>query len=314
MTKTRSKREYVATGAVLVAAAAVGYLLPIDLLGAGLLLALLSVIAVVALVPGVWDTLYRETGVGAGGWVLMIAVAGGGIAMSYLLGDPQPFCDGIAYRGCLTAYGWAAAVFLGSSLGVAITAGHLGRYRRLRAASVAPVAEADGGLLAVEGRIEPAEPTVSGPVSDAQTVWYRCAEEAVTPFNGHREIGSQTGGGEFFVADGSGQLLVLPDGLDDHDVAELARSHTGTDTDSNERRRREWSYQPDDAVTVVGHASEVSRAAYPEPVAVGLDGPVLVGLRSLSELRGWAARRALLGGALTLVVGGTSLLVMLVTA
>ena len=110
------------------------------------------------------------------------------------------------------------------------------------------------------------------------------------------------------MADGSGRLLVLAAGLDAHDVAELARSHTAAD---GEQRRREWSYQPDDAVTVVGVASDVSRAEYPEPVVVGLDGPVIVGRRTLPELRSWAAQRAVLGSVIALVVGGGSLLVLL---
>ena len=105
--------------------------------------------------------------------------------------------------------------------------------------------------------------------------------------------------------------MVLLDHLDEHDVAELARSHT---EDIDEQRRREWSFEPNDAVTVVGYASEVSRSEYPEPVVVGLDGPVIVGLRTLSDLRTWAAQRVVLGGIITLVVGGISVLAMLLTA
>lgn len=305
-------REYVAIVAVLAGSLAVSYLLPLGPYRSGLLVVLVVLVGAFALVPGAWPTLYRKTGVGAGAWLLALGVAVGGVALSYHLGDPQPFCEGtVPYRGCLTAYGWASAVFLGSSLGVAIAAGHAGRYRRLRNASLEPAGEVSEGLVAVEGRLVPAGAAVAGPVSDEPTVWYRSVVEVPTPFGGYREVDPTTADRSFYVTDGSGRLLVLPDGLDEHDVAELARSHAAED---GERRRREWSYQPDDAVTAVGYASEVSRTEFPEPVAVGLEGPVLVGLRSLADLRAWAARRALLGGAIALAVGGVSLLVMVVLA
>lgn len=265
-----------------------------------------------SLVAGVWSALYRRTGIGAGAWPLAVAVAVGGIALSYLLGSPQPFCvGGISYRACLTTYGWASAVFLGSSLGIAIAAGHLGRYRRLRAASLGPAATTDDGLVAVEGRVVSVGDTVPGPVSGEPVAWYRSVVEAPTPVGGYRETDVGTCDRDVYVADGSGRLLVCTDGLDEHDVAELARSHTAT---HGEQRRREWSYEPDDAVTVVGRVSDVSRAEYPEPVVAGLDSPVIVGHRTLSELRTWAAQRAVLGSVFTLVIGGGALLVMLVTA
>jgi len=305
------KREYLALGAVLAGVLIVSYLLPLGLFQSGLLVVATLLATVIVFVPGVWSTLYRKTGVGPGGWLLAAVVAGGGIALSYLVGDPQPFCEGIQpYRGCLTLYGWASAIFLASSLGVAISAGHLGRYRRLRNASVVPVDDVSKGLVAVEGRVVPAGTAVPGPVSGKQTVWYRTVLETATLFKGYREIDDETANHEFFVEDGSGRLLVLPDHLDEHDVAELARSHT-EDTDG--QRRREWSFEPNDVVTVVGYASEVSRAEYPEPAVVGLDGPVIVGLRTLTELRTWVARRAVLGGVITLIVGGISLLAMLGT-
>lgn len=306
------KREYLALGAVLAGVLIVSYLLPLRLFQSGLLVVATLLAIVIVFVPGVWPTLYRKTGVGPGGWLLAAVVAGGGIALSYLVGDPQPFCEGVTpYRGCLTLYGWASAIFLASSLGVAISVGHFGRYRRLRNASVVPADEVSEGLVAVEGHVVPAGTAIPGPVSGEQTVWYRTVLETATLFSEYREIDDETVGHEFFVEDGSGRLLVLPDHLDEHDVAELARSHT---EDTDRQRRREWSYQPDDAVTVVGYASEVSRAEYPEPVVVGLDGPVTVGLQTLADLRSWAAQRAVFGGVITLVVGGMSILAMVLAA
>lgn len=304
-------RDALLVGAGLVAALLASYLLPVGLYASALLVLAALLSGAVALVPGVWPSLYRATGVGPGAWALAAAVAVGGIACSYLVGDPQPFCDGVVYRGCLTLYGWSSAVFLASTFGVAIGVGHLGRYRRLRRASAVPAGEVSEGAVAVEGRVVPADGTVTGPVSDAEAVWYRRAVETPTAFGAHRETDSGTGGGTFYVRDGSGRLLVLPDRLDSHDVAELARSHTAEDGDD---RRREWRYEPDDAVTVVGRASEVSRAAYPEPVVVGLDAPVVVGRGTLDDLRAWAARRALVGCGLALVVGGGSLAVLLLAA
>lgn len=306
------KREYLALGAALAGVLIVSYLLPLGLFQSGLLVVATLLATVVVFVPGVWPTLYRKTGVSPRGWLLAAAVAGGGIALSYLVGDPHPFCEGITpYRGCLTLYGWASAIFLASSLGVAVSVGHFGRYRRLRNPSVVPADEVSKGLVAVEGRVVPAGTAVPGPVSGKQTVWYRTAFETATLFRGYREIDDEIASHEFFVEDGSGRLLVLPDHLDEHDVAELARSHT-EDTDG--QRRREWSYQPDDAVTVVGYARDVSRAEYPEPIVVGLEGPVIVGLRTLTDLRTWAAQRAIFGGLIALVLGGISLLVMVLTA
>jgi hypothetical protein len=276
------KRKPLAVVGGLVGLLAASYLLGLDLLQSGLLV------------------------VGAG---LAGGVAAGGIALSYLLGSPQPFCEGIVpYRGCLTTYGWASAVFLGSSLGVAIAAGHLGRYRRLRNASLEPVAAVEEGPVAVEGRVVSIGDAVTGPVSGEPVAWYRRAVESATPVGGYREVDAETCDRDLYVADGSGRLLVLAAGLDAHDVAELARSHTAAD---GEQRRREWSYQPDDAVTVVGVASDVSRAEYPEPVVVGLDEPVIVGRRTLPELRSWAAQRAVLGSVIALMTGGGSLLVLL---
>ncbi len=304
--------EYAVVGIGLVAAAAVHYLLSVSLFVTGLLVCVLFLVGVIAFVPGVWPTLYRTTGVSVGAWLLAAAVAAGGIALSYWIGDPRPFCDSaLSRRGCFTTYGWASAVYLASAFGVAIAAGHLDRYRRLRNASVVPAAEVDDGPVAVEGNLVPAGEPVAGPVSDEPTVWYRSAVERATLFEGHREIDHDVGGGEFYVEDGSGRLLVLPERLDDHDVADLARSHTDSD---GERRRREWSYEPNDVVTVVGVGRSVSRAAYPEPIVVGLEEPVIVGLGTLSELRNWAATRVLVGAAFALVGGGGSLLVMVLAA
>lgn len=303
--------EYLLVGVPLVAALGVSSLLPLTLLQSGLLVTLAALVAVVAVVPGVRPTLYRKTGVRAGAWLLAVAVAAGGIGLTYLVGDPRPFCDSTVHRGCLTTYGTSAAVFLGSSLGVAVAAGHLGRYLRVRNSTVGPASEVSEGLVAVEGRVVPAGDTVDGPVSGEPTVWYRSAVERGTPFDGHLEVERETAGESFYVEDGSGRLLVLADGLDPHDVSELARSHTG---DGGGRRLREWSYSPDDVVTVVGRASEVSRGRYPEPVAVGLGEPVLVGRGTREELLGWAARRVLVGGGLALGVGGISLFVMVLTA
>jgi len=113
------------------------------------------------------------------------------------------------------------------------------------------------------------------------------------------------------VTDGSGRLLVSPDGIDAHDAAALARSHT---SDDGEQRRREWSYQPDDAVTVVARVRDVSRVEYPEPVVVGADAPVIVGRGRRRDLLAWAARRALVGGSIAVGGGGLSLLGMLLAA
>jgi hypothetical protein len=305
------QRVQIAVGPALTGAFAPSILPGLGLLPTALLALPVVVAGGTAIVPGAWSTLYRKTGIGAGAWLLAVSVAAGGIALTYLLGSPQPFCSGPTYRGCLTLYGWASAIFLGSSLGVAIAAGHLGRYRRLRAASLGPAAEADEGLVAVEGRVVPAGDATTGPVSDEPVAWYRHVVESPTPFGGHLEVDAETVDRDLYVQDGSGRLLVLTDVLDAHDVAELSRSHIATDS---EQRRREWSYEPDDVVTVVGHVTAVSRAEYPEPKVVGLEGPVVVGQRTLSELRGWAAQRAVVGALVALVVGGGSLLVMLLTA
>lgn len=304
--------SYLVLGVMLAGAIAVNYVLPLDRFASLLLVAFVVLLGTFAVVPGAWPTLYRKTGVGARAWLLAVAVAGGGLALSYHVGNPQPFCDGFAqHRGCLTTYGWAASVFVGSSVGIAITAGHLGRYRRLRNASLTAAADVDEGLVAIEGRIVPLGRTVTGPVSDEETVWYRRVVERPTLFRGYREIDQATTGERFYVQDGSGRLLVLPEGLDEHDVAEFARSYTSNDGDG---RRREWSFHPNDAVTVVGFANEVSRAEYPESIVVGLDGPVIIGERTFAELRSWAAQRAILGGLIACGVGGVALLVMVLTA
>lgn len=309
---TPSKREWLIVGGVLVGTFAVEYFLPIGQLPSLLLVTFVVLVGAVALVPGAWETLYRKTGIGAGAWLLAAAVAGTGIALSYLLGDPQPFYDGLhPYRRYLSAYGWASVVFVASSLGVAIAVGHLGRYRRIRNASSVPAAEVESGLIAVEGRITPADGTLSGPVSGEETVWYRRARETSTVFGGYREVEQVAEGSEFYVVDGSGRLLVLPEHIDEHAAAQSARSHSSDDGDG---RRREWSYEPDDPVTVVGHASEVTRAEYPEPVVVGLAGPVIVGRPTVEELRWWAWRRAVLGGAIAVVFGGASFVAMLLLA
>lgn len=303
--------KYVVVGSGLAVAAAVHYLLSVDLLVSGLFVCFVFLASVVAFVPGVWPTLYRSSGIGTGAWLLAAAVAAGGIALSYWVGNPQPFCDStFSHRRCLTPFGWASGAFLVSTYGLAIAAGHLDRYRRLRNASPVSAAEVDDGPVAVEGRLVPAGEPVAGPVSNEPTVWYRSAVERATLFEGYREIDHEIGGDEFYVEDGSGRLLVLPEHLDAHDVADLARSHTDSD---GERRRREWSYQPNDAVTVVGNGRTVSRATYPEPIVVGLKEPVIVGLGTLRELRRWAATRVVVGAAVALV-GGGSLLVMVLTA
>ncbi|WP_255148740.1 hypothetical protein [Halorarius halobius] len=304
----RQPRRVFAVVAVLLVAVLASYLLPVDLLTSGLLVVAALLVGGVGLVPGAWPTLYRTTGIGPGAWLLALAVAAGGVGLTYLVGDPQPFCDGIGYRGCLTLYGWASALYLAGSLAVAICFGHLGRYRRVRAAEVGPADDASDGPVAVTGRVVPADGTVTGPVSGAETVWYRHAAER-SFLGGRLEAESETAGGPFYVADGSGRLLVDPAGIDAHDAAELARSHTDADGDAH---HREWSFEPDDAVTVVGEASEVSRADYPEPVVAGVDGPVTVGRGDHAALRRWTAQRVLVGGALALLVGGGSLMVMLV--
>lgn len=302
---------YLAVGVALVAAVAVASFLPLTPFQSGLLVTLVVVVGGAVVVPGAWPTLYRKTGIGPGAWLLALAVAVGGIALSYAVGDPEPFCEGTGYRGCLTPHGFASALFLASCIGVAVGAGHLGRYRRVREASVEPAGEVREGPIAVEGRVVPASDTLAGPLSGELAVWYRSAVEAATPFGGRLETDCETAERDFYVEDGSGRLLVLTDRIDEHDAAELARSHT---EEHGERRRREWRYEPNDAVCVVGHASEVSRAEYPEPIVVGLEGPVLVGLGRRDDLLAWAARRAVLGGALALVVGGLSLVGMLLAA
>lgn len=277
---------------------------------------------------GAWTTLYRHTGVGAAAWLLALAVAAGGIALSHAVGDPQPFCEGITHRGCLTGYGWASAIYLGTSLGVAIGAGHLGRYRRLRGTSVSPAGEVasgdafegESGPVAVEGRVVPATEPVEAPVSGEPAVWYRSAterEHELLP-RGRIEADSETDAVDFYVEDGSGRVLVRATDLDPHDAASLLRSATedggGAGGDGDAERRREWRLEPDDAVTVVGRATEVSRAEYPEAVVLGLEGRTIVGRRTLGELRGWAAQRAVGGAAIALVVGGASLAAMLAFA
>lgn len=312
MPSTLTPKETLVIGAVIAGTFAVEYALPVGPLVSLLLVVFVVLAGTVALVPGARDTLYRKTGIGPGAWFLAAAVAGAGVGLSYLVGDPRPFCEGLAgIRGCLTPFGWSAALYVASTFGVAVGAGHLGRYRRARAARAVPAADVDPGLVSVEGTIEPAGPTLEGPVSGEETVWYRRALERPTLFGGHREVEQGTDGVRFYVEDGSGRLLVLPDSVDVHAAAEFARAHR---EDADGGRRREWSYRPGDPVTVVGEAREVSRAAYPEPVAVGLDGPVVLSRPTLDDLRLWAARRAVLGPTIAVVVGGGSLLGMLLTA
>ena len=305
------ERETLVVAAVLVGAVAVSYLLPTGTLPSLLLVTFAVLLGVFVLLPGTWPALYRATGVGRGGWLLAMGVAAAGVSLSYAVGDPRVSCGGSAIPRCLTGYGWASAAFLGSTVGVAMAVGHLGRYRRLRNASLVPTGEVDAGLSAVEGRIVPAGSPVPGPVSDEPTVWYRRIIERATLFEGYREVDRESTDEPFYVEDASGRLLVLPDRLDDYDVGELSRSHA---TEDEGRRRREWHFRPGDAVTVIGHATEVSRAEYPEPVAVGLEGSVIVGRRPLEELRSWAARRAIGGGLVAVVIGVPSLLAMVLAA
>lgn len=303
--------DYLVVGGFLAGVAAITIVLPLSLLQSGLLAAAVVLVGGVAVIPGAWPTLYRRTGVGPGAWLLAVSLAAGGISLSYLVGNPQPFCDGIGYRGCLTPYGYASMIYTGSMLGAAIAVGHLGRYRRLRNAALSPASEVDEGLVAVEGRIVPAAATVAGPVSGEPTVWYRSVVETPALFTSYLERDHETGGDEFYVQDGSGRILVSPAHIDAHDAAEHA--HTTTE-DGDDHRRREWSFRPETPVVVVGHATAVSRADYPEPVVVGLSEPVLIGTQSLDDLKQWAARRTVVGGVLTLGVGGLALLAMLLTA
>lgn len=312
MSSTVVSKETLVLAALLVGIMVVNEVLPIGDLPSILSVIIVVIAGVLMLVPGAWETLYRVTGIGVGAWLFAIGFAATGIAASYVFGSPQPYCEGLnPYRGCLTAYGWASAIYIASSLGVAVGAGHLDRYRRLRRASSVAADGVHEGIVAVEGRIKPAGTTLNGPVSDEETVWFRRATETSTLFGGHRELEQEVVGNKFYVTDGSGRLLVLPEHLDAHDVGEFATSHTA---DEGDTREREWSFKPDDAVTVVGVASAVSRAEFPEPYVVGLEGPAIVGTRTLSEIRSWAAQRALIGGALGVVVGGVALLVMLMTA
>lgn len=311
-TRRHSLVEYLVIGSGLVVALSFDLLTPLDLLASGVLAAATVLVATVVVVPGAWPAMYRKTGVGVAGWALWLAVAGGGLGLAYLVGDPDPFREGfVSYRPRITPFGLASAVFLGGSIGLVIAAGHLNRYRRLRNATPTPAAEAREGLIAVEGVVEPAGRPVTGPVSGEPTAWYRRVSEREILFEAHRELYRETGGGAFYVADGSGRLLVLPGGLDDHDVAELADERT---EEADGHRLREWGYRPGDEATVVGRVFDVARAEYPEPVAVGLDGPVVVGTGTLADLRRWAARRVLLGAAFSLVVGGVSFAVVLLTA
>lgn len=297
--------------AALFVAVTAQFLLPIDLLGSGLLVGLLALLVGLAVLPGAWPTLYRETGVGAGAWLLGVAVAAGGIGLTYLLGDPRPFCDGVGYRGCLTLYGWASMLYLAGALGAAIAVGHLGRFWLALRTQIGPANEATAGPVAVTGRIVPVGDPPTGPVSGEPVVWYRTAVEEPTTVGGRTERAVETGGVPFYVEDGSGRLLVVADEMDTHDGVELARPHTQVEGDSH---RREWSYEPNDAVTVVGRATEVSRAEYPDSPAVGVDGRVLVGREERVALLFWAGQRVVVGGLLALLLGGGSLVVMLLAS
>lgn len=306
-----SREEWSVVVALVGGTMAVEYLLPLGPLPSLLLVLFAALGGVFVVVPGAWATLYRRTGVGRAPWLLAMLLAAAGITLTHWLGDPQPFCEGIApSRPCLTAYGWAASIYVASTLGIAIGAGHLDRYRRLRRAAAVPATEADDGPVAVEGRIVPLDRSRTGPVSGEDRVWYREVAERPTVFHGYREVDETVDGGAFYVEDGSGRLLVLPDGLDEHDVAEHARDHTEHGEDG---RRREWGYPPGEAVTVVGEATDVSRAEYPVRRAVGLEGPVIVAQRTLSDLRTWAAQRAVVGGLLGVFGTMVSLVIMVAT-
>lgn len=308
----RSRGELLVVTAVILGSLVVTRFTPLDRYVSLLLVTAVVTAGVVVLIPGAWATVYRTTGISGWAWLLAMGVFGGGIALSYFSGSPQVFCERSApNRPCLTTYGWASIAFLASAFGGAVAVGHLPRFRFVRTAVAVPAAEAREGVVAVEGRVVPAGPTVTGPVSGAETAWYRSVLERATAVAGYTETDRELGGDAFYIEDGSGRVLVYPDHLDEYDVAELAESYTEA---GNGRRRREWSYRPNDAVTAVGYASEVSRAEYPEPVVIGLEGPVLVGRRTVPELRSWAARKVVVGGGIALLVGGVSLFVMLMVA
>ena len=308
---TGRRLQYLLVGALLVVAVTAQLVLPFDLFSSGLLVVLLALVVGVTVLPGAWSTLYRKTGVGAGAWLLGLAVAAGGIGLTYAVGDPQPYCDGVGYRGCLTLYGWASVFYLAGALCAAIAVGHLGRFWLALRTAVGPASEATEGPVAVTGRIVPVGDPPTGPVSGEPVVWYRTAVEESTAVGGRTARSVETGGVPFYVEDGSGRLLVVPDGIDSHDGVELARPHTAVEGDHH---RREWSYEPDDAVTVVGHATEVSRAEYPDSPTVGVDGRLLVGREERVALLFWAGQRAVVGGVLALLVGGGSLVVMLLAS
>lgn len=297
--------------ALLLVAFGAQFLLPLDPLSSGLLVALLAVVGGIAALPGAWPTLYRKSGVGVGAWLVGVAVAAGGIGLTHLLGDPQPFCDGVSHRGCLTLYGWASTFYLAGALGVAIAVGHLDRFRLALCTEVGPANDVTEGPVAVTGRVVPVGDPPTGPVSGEPVVWYRTAVEEPTSVGGRTERSVETGGVPFYVEDGSGRLLVVADDVDPHDAVELARPHTEVEGD---RHRREWSYEPNDAVTVLGHATEVSRADYPDSPVVGVDGRVLVGREDRGALIFWAGQRVVVGGVLALLLGGGSLVVMLLAS
>lgn len=233
-----SRGEWAVVAALIGGAMPVEHLLPLGPLPSLLLVLFAVLVGVFVVVPGAWDTLYRRTGVGRAPWLLAMLLASAGIALTHWLGDPQPFCEGIApSRPCLTDYGWAASIYVARTLGIAIGAGHLDRDRRLKRAASVPATEVDDGPVAVEGRIVPLDRPRTGPVSGEDRVWYREIAQQPTVFHGYREVDEAVDGGAFYVEDGSGRLLVLPDGLDEHDVAEHARDHT---EDGGDGRRREW--------------------------------------------------------------------------
>ena len=319
--------------AVVALALAFSWLTPLDLFSGGILALAAVGLAAVVLFPRARRSVVRRTGVGLGAWATAALLFAASVALTYALGSPQPFCERPrpTYRGCLTAYGLGAALFLASTAGAAVALGHARRYRRLSGTPVGGAGTADPGRRAVVGRVVPAGETRRTPAG-AEAVWYRyevLSEDGPSGDEDEPPSGPATDGGtefaQFYVEDGSGRLLVVPQDVDEYLAAAYATTATTTVEAGDPMpgdaavaadrtyRVREWRIEPDDVVFASGRVADASRAASPASTALGLDGEVALAAARQEQVVGDVRWRVLAGAAVLVLVGGSGYATMLLS-
>ena len=212
-------------------------------------LILLPVLILKLLLPGIGAVIHRRTGITARATLPSFIIGFVALVALEALANPTPpSCTFVVNRPCLQPFHFALAAYGASLVGLTLALANWPLYRKIKTATSIEESQSASTLHYTEGTISSSN-TITGPISDEQTVLFQTSIQSDAPLALYVEEDSTSNATDFTVTSGPNSTEVEISKITPYDFTAYANVHT---KEHEHHRSQEWHYRPGNQVTVIG--------------------------------------------------------------